>query len=237
VTGAGNSLGIDSFGGDYGDYYATATQAGLVMHGIEVNNLSVTGCLNRAAQVTGNAGLITHYMDAPIVIRGGSSTGDNSSTADIGIYAGNSKGGYIGPIELSLFGIGIKLHQRTDGYHLDAVNVHDNKLSGINCQGSGADKSINHVITAPRAYNNNTSAVSSLDSDTTICGGNASVFISRVNASGKRIGQGTVAPTTGTWVAGDIVENTATAAGGTPGWVCTTGGTPGTWKAMASVAA
>jgi hypothetical protein len=162
------------------------------------------------------------------------------------------------------------------------VNVHDNKLSGINCQGSGADKSINHVITAPRAYNNNTDAVSgvgniylsnlseditilggivdsnntstngvrmdgtarghkiyglaggagiaiadgrlvvsisgittdddvvvrdvsSLDSDTTICGGNASVFISRVNASGKRIGQGTVAPTTGTWVAGDIL--------------------------------
>jgi Pectate lyase superfamily protein len=43
-------------------------------------------------------------------------------------------------------------------------------------------------------------------------------------------------PTTGTWRQGDIVWNTAPAAGGAPGWVCTTGGTPGTWKAMANLA-
>lgn len=49
--------------------------------------------------------------------------------------------------------------------------------------------------------------------------------------------QGTAAPTTGTWLRGDIVWNTAPAAGGTPGWVCTTAGTPGTWKAMANLAA
>lgn len=47
----------------------------------------------------------------------------------------------------------------------------------------------------------------------------------------------TAAPTTGTWAVGDIVWNSATAAGGTPGWVCTTAGTPGIWKAMANVAA
>jgi hypothetical protein len=38
------------------------------------------------------------------------------------------------------------------------------------------------------------------------------------------------------FVQGDIVWNNAPAAGGTPGWVCTTGGSPGTWKAMANVA-
>lgn len=47
----------------------------------------------------------------------------------------------------------------------------------------------------------------------------------------------TAAPVAGTFVVGDIVLNTVPAAGGTPGWVCTTAGTPGTWKAMANLAA
>jgi hypothetical protein len=59
----------------------------------------------------------------------------------------------------------------------------------------------------------------------------------RRNSGGKNILAGTAAPTTGTWVVGDTVWNTTPSAGGTPGWVCTTAGTPGTWKAMASVAA
>jgi hypothetical protein len=44
-------------------------------------------------------------------------------------------------------------------------------------------------------------------------------------------------PAAGEWARGDLVWNNAPSAGGTPGWVCTTGGTPGTWKAMANVAA
>jgi hypothetical protein len=44
-------------------------------------------------------------------------------------------------------------------------------------------------------------------------------------------------PTTGTWTQGDICWKSNTAAAGIPGWVCVTGGTPGTWKAMAAVAA
>jgi hypothetical protein len=43
-------------------------------------------------------------------------------------------------------------------------------------------------------------------------------------------------PAIGTWAVGDVMWNTAAAAGGTPGWVCTTAGTPGTWKAMANLA-
>ena len=43
-------------------------------------------------------------------------------------------------------------------------------------------------------------------------------------------------PSTGTWKRGDVVWNTAPSAGGTPGWVCVTAGTPGTWKAMANLA-
>jgi len=48
---------------------------------------------------------------------------------------------------------------------------------------------------------------------------------------------GTAAPTTGTWTRGSIVWNTTPSAGGTPGWMCVTAGTPGTWKAMANLAA
>lgn len=38
------------------------------------------------------------------------------------------------------------------------------------------------------------------------------------------------APVAGTWAVGDIVWNTAPAAGGNLGWICTTAGTPGTWQ-------
>ena len=53
---------------------------------------------------------------------------------------------------------------------------------------------------------------------------------------GARIFSGTAAPTTGTWKKGDIVFNTAVTAGGKVGWVCTTAGSPGTWKTFGIVA-
>jgi hypothetical protein len=45
------------------------------------------------------------------------------------------------------------------------------------------------------------------------------------------------APTTGTWEVGDFLYKRSIAAAGVPGFVCTTAGTPGTWKALAAVAA
>jgi hypothetical protein len=55
--------------------------------------------------------------------------------------------------------------------------------------------------------------------------------------SSRVVGYGTVFPTAGVWNQGDICWNTTPSAGGTPGWVCTTAGSPGTWKAMANLAA
>ena len=55
--------------------------------------------------------------------------------------------------------------------------------------------------------------------------------------NGQSVTRGTAAPTTGTWAVGDICWKTNAAAAGTPGWVCTTAGTPGTWTAMANLAA
>jgi hypothetical protein len=48
---------------------------------------------------------------------------------------------------------------------------------------------------------------------------------------------GTTPPSAGTWVQGDLVWDAAPAAGGTIGWVCVTGGTPGTWKTFGAIAA
>jgi hypothetical protein len=52
---------------------------------------------------------------------------------------------------------------------------------------------------------------------------------------GNRIIFRSAAPVAGVWNVGDICFNTAPAANNTPGWVCTTAGTPGTWKAMANL--
>lgn len=53
----------------------------------------------------------------------------------------------------------------------------------------------------------------------------------------RKMESGIAAPTDGTWTRGDIVLNIEPSAGGIPGWVCITSGTPGTWKAMADLAA
>jgi len=50
--------------------------------------------------------------------------------------------------------------------------------------------------------------------------------------SPRAITYGSAAPTGGTHAAGEIVFNNAPSAGGKVGWVCTTAGTPGTWKAF-----
>lgn len=49
-------------------------------------------------------------------------------------------------------------------------------------------------------------------------------------------GLGTAAPTSGTWYRGDIIWDITPSAGGTIGWVCTTAGTPGTWKTFGTIA-
>ena len=43
------------------------------------------------------------------------------------------------------------------------------------------------------------------------------------------------APTTGTWLLGDIVLNATPVAGSPWGWICIAAGTPGTWKSLGSV--
>jgi hypothetical protein len=53
----------------------------------------------------------------------------------------------------------------------------------------------------------------------------------------KKVLSGTAAPGSGTYIQGDMMLNSAPAAGGPMGWMCVAGGSPGTWKAMGSLAA
>ena len=48
---------------------------------------------------------------------------------------------------------------------------------------------------------------------------------------------GQVAPTAGTWVRGDTVYDETPTASSFIGWVCTTAGTPGTWKTFGAISA
>lgn len=59
-----------------------------------------------------------------------------------------------------------------------------------------------------------------------------------VRGTGKQQIYASAAPSSSdrAWSQGDICWNTGAAANDKPGWICTTGGSPGTWKAMANVA-
>ena len=62
-------------------------------------------------------------------------------------------------------------------------------------------------------------------------------FASRYSGDGGRGDRfgGTAAPTTGSWLRGDIVDNTNPSAGGVLGWVCVASGTPGTWVPFGAI--
>lgn len=51
----------------------------------------------------------------------------------------------------------------------------------------------------------------------------------------RRQTTGTAAPASGAWAPGDIVWNASPAAGGFAGWICTAGGSPGTWKTFGAI--
>lgn len=53
----------------------------------------------------------------------------------------------------------------------------------------------------------------------------------------QRESQGAAAPVDGSWSVGDRVYDTSPSGGGTLGWVCVSGGTPGTWKSFGAISA
>jgi hypothetical protein len=62
-----------------------------------------------------------------------------------------------------------------------------------------------------------------------------SLVYSAANPPPPVIGVGLAPPTTGTYILGNILWNSNPMPGGIVGWVCTTAGTPGVWKAFGPI--
>jgi hypothetical protein len=71
--------------------------------------------------------------------------------------------------------------------------------------------------------------------DTSHIGASVLKSISGSASTSQFITMSNAPPTVGTWKVGDVVFKQIPTAGTTPGWVCTTAGTPGTWKDMAAL--
>lgn len=70
----------------------------------------------------------------------------------------------------------------------------------------------------------------------TASAGTVTIVSDSWRSGGRRVEFRTSAPVSGVHRVGDITWNTAPAAGGTMGWVCTTAGNPGTWKTFGTIA-
>jgi pectate lyase-like protein len=66
---------------------------------------------------------------------------------------------------------------------------------------------------------------------------NTSSGLTRLTTALIGSGARAAAPSSGTHVAGEVVFNADPIAGGFAGWICVTGGTPGTWKSFGAISA
>lgn len=71
-------------------------------------------------------------------------------------------------------------------------------------------------------------------SSTTLAGDEVAIISG--GGDGMRRLTGTSAPASGTYAPGDIVYNESPSAAGNIGWVCISGGSPGTWKSFGTIA-
>lgn len=71
----------------------------------------------------------------------------------------------------------------------------------------------------------------------TYTGAGATALQEDGNSWNGAVKYGSAAPTTGTYARGDIVYNTTPIPGSGIGWVCTSAGSPGTWKAFGTIEA
>ena len=63
-------------------------------------------------------------------------------------------------------------------------------------------------------------------------------YLHSLNVQNLRQAYQSTIPTGGTWATGDIVwDSSPTAGSGFAGWICTAGGTPGTWKTFGAISA
>ena len=102
---------------------------------------------------------------------------------------------------------------------------------------SGVGAFIRYASSSTRLINFNSSTTTATYGRSTAVGESTNIpnlFLGLNNAA-RFMSFSSAAPTSGEWARGDIVFNNAPSAGGKIGWVCTAGGTPGTWKPWGAI--
>jgi hypothetical protein len=119
--------------------------------------------------------------------------------------------------------------------HFDVIlqdNVIDDCTTGFGVAGS------NTTVVVPLVNNRFIGVTNKMGNDATVtASGFKAGYICRKDNDRLVVLELGAAPAVGTWAAGDRAEFTAPAAGAAPGSVCTVAGNPGTWNAMAALAA
>jgi parallel beta-helix repeat protein len=118
----------------------------------------------------------------------------------------------------------------------NAAGISNGNVGASTMTGCRIDSNI--VRNGPRGlkFINNSTDLIIVDNNTRTCA-NADTIPATALIRTQLEYEMSAAPASGTWKVGDRIWNTAPAASGTLGWVCTAAGTPGTWKVFGSIAA
>jgi len=123
-----------------------------------------------------------------------------------------------------------------EGLVLSATGDHPSGLAGFAFDGSSGDWITRHARLGARTPVRYTTELSTFTGGRSSAVGPGHIRFQRGCFIGDRfVDSGTAAPTTGEWARGDRRLNSAPSAGGYVGWVCTTAGTPGTWKGYGAI--
>ena len=127
----------------------------------------------------------------------------------------------------------------TFGANSESVNLNSWKLIFDTTYNVWALEYANSALFTPIRYPNSASALYTNKGSTgpVMQNGYAVMNVGDAVSSAKVRLLNSAAPVTGTFEQGDIVYNNAPTAGGFIGWVCVTGGTPGTWKTFGAISA
>ncbi|MDM3130464.1 glycosyl hydrolase family 28-related protein, partial [Citrobacter sp. CK205] len=181
-----------------------------------------------------NGGWCVKCIDAP----GGLITDINTAyTRAGGIYLSGSPECVISDVNLRNINTGYA----TDGAIYDgaliagaSTGVSISNLKVRNSLNATQSRSVIYVDDSSSVHVRNVSGINV----TNTFDGSGSILGERYNAvSTPTISYGSAIPTSGAYIQGSIRWNTAVIAGGSPGWVCVTSGSPGAWRPMPNVGA
>ncbi len=122
---------------------------------------------------------------------------------------------------------GIYLGTSAQGATVDDVNVSNNIVSGASVAGFA-------LVDHARGQSTNVRFIGNSGSQALVDSNGVPVANAN-NSWNSVVSHGTGVPDAGTWQRGAMIYNTAPSPGSPVGWVCTVGGTPGTWKGFGSI--